>query len=261
MLKRNQKNLVYLAIFLLPIFLFFFSPNLYVRLKSNVVDITSPAIRLLSFPLLEIKKLLYYHRTYGEYKRLNQEVAVLKSRLIGLEEVIQENSRLENLLEFKRRLLYASVAANVIGRNPSFWNSSMIIDKGKSDGIKQGQAVVNAFGVVGKVAEVGSRMSKVILLTDPQFGVAALVQGSRETGLVVGSLQGDVCRLRYIDKDAHIEIGDKVITSRMSASFPENILIGEVLSQDTDSTEAFNEYLIRPSVSLSRIEEVLVILK
>jgi len=79
---------------------------------------------------------LYYHRTFDEYKRLREETGILKARMIGLEEVILENKRLEELLEFKRKLIYSSVTANVIGRNPSLWSSSMLIDKGKNDGIK-----------------------------------------------------------------------------------------------------------------------------
>jgi len=220
----------------------------------------SVPIRLLSFPIGEMKKILYYHRTFNEYKKLKNEVGVLKARLTGLQEVIRENTRLEDLLEFKRRLIFSSVAASVIGRDPSYWNSSMIIDKGKIDGIEIGMPVVNALGVVGKIVEVSERQSKVMLLTDPQFSVAALIQEPRESGLVVGTLQG-VCRMRYIRDSAKIRVGDKVITSKLSSSFPESLLIGEVTQITEDPGSASVECLIQPSVSFSQIEEVLVILK
>jgi len=220
----------------------------------------SVPIRLLSFPIGEMKKILYYHRTFSEYRHLKNEVGVLKARLIGLEEVIRENSRLEDLLKFKRKLIYSSVAASVIGRDPSYWNSSMIIDKGQNDGIKLGMPVVNALGVVGKIVEVSPKKSKVILLTDSQFSVAALIQEPRESGLVVGTLQ-DVCRMRYIRESAKIRVGDKVITSKLSSSFPESLLIGEIIKITEDPGSASVEYLIQPSVSFSQLEEVLVILK
>ncbi len=165
-----------------------------------------------------------------------------------------------NLLKFKRELVYSSVVANIIGREPSHWNSTMIIDRGEEEGIQQGMPVVNAAGVVGKIAEVSRGISKVILLTDPQFSVAALIQGPRESGLVSGTLKG-ICRMRYIREDAKIQIGDKVITSKLSSSFPEGLLIGEVVVVNDHSKKPTVECLIEPFVEFSQIEEVLVILK
>ena len=259
MFRANRKNLTYLCVLLVAFFLLFIGAKSFHSFKFTVLKITSIPIRLISYPIGEIKKILYYHRTFNEYKRLREEINVLKARLVGLEEVVQENARLENLLEFKRQLVYSSVVANVVGRDPSYWNSTMIIDKGKADGIRQGMPVVNALGVVGKIAEVGNEFSKVILLTDPQFSVAALIQGPRESGVVSGTLQG-VCRMKYIRADAQIRVGNKVITSKLSSSFPEGLLIGEIISVEDQLNKPTVESLVRPSVAFSQLEEVLVIL-
>lgn len=256
----NRKNLIYIGILLAVFVLLFAGARSFHMVKFGILKGTSIPIRILSFPLNEIKKILYYHRTFDEYKRLKEEVDVLKARLVGLEEVIRENTRLEDLLKFKRKLVYSSVVANVIGRNPSYWNSTMIIDRGQGDGIQQGMPVVNAAGVIGKIAEVGYDTSKVILLTDPQFSVPALVQGPRESGLVSGTLKG-VCRMRYIRSGAKVAIGDQVITSKLSSSFPEGLLVGEIIAINNGSRNPTVEYLVKPSVSFSQIEEVLVILK
>jgi len=257
--RANRKNLTYFCVLLAAFFLLFIGAKYFHSFKFTVLKITSIPIRFISYPIGEIKKILYYHRTFNEYKRLRGENNVLKARLVGLEEVVQENTRLENLLKFKRQLVYSSVIANVVGRDPSYWNSTMIIDKGAADGIRQGMPVVNALGVVGKIAEAGHDSSKVILLTDPQFSVAALIQGPRESGLVSGTLQG-VCRMKYIRADAKIRIGNKVITSKLSSSFPEGLLIGEIISIDDRLNKPTVESLVRPSVAFSQIEEVLVIL-
>lgn len=261
MLRRNQKNLVYLFILFIPFFLFFTPAESWTSLKFGFIRGLSVPIRLVSVPIREIKKILFYHRTFEEYKRLREEVDSLKARLVGFDEVMRENARLERLLEFKRKLIYSSVAASVVGRDPSSWNSSMIINKGGQDGIRQGMPVMNALGVVGKIAEAGERQSKVILLTDPQFSVAALVQGSREFGLVSGTLQEGLCRMRYLNADARVNVGDKVITSKLSSSFPEGLLIGEVVEIIPSAQKPTKECLIKPVVLFSQIEEVLVILK
>ena len=259
MFKANRKNLTYLCVLLLAFFLLFIGAKFFHSFKFKILKITSIPIRLISYPIREIKKILYYHRTFDEYKRLKQETDVLKARLVGLEEVVLENIRLENLLKFKRQLVYSSVVANVVGRDPSYWNSTMIIDKGQAHGIRQGMPVVNALGVVGKIAEVGQDSSKVVLLTDSQFSVAALIQRPRESGLVSGTLQG-VCRMRYIRTVAKIHIGDKVITSKLSSSFPEGLLIGEIISINNHPSKPSVEALVKPSVTFSQIEEILVIL-
>jgi len=258
-LRFNWKNLTYIFILLVVFLLVSAGTKSFDGFKSGVVRLASVPIRILSRPIHEIKKLLFYRRTYEEYKRLKQETDVLKARIVGVEEVLRENTRLENLLKFKRKLIYSSVVANVVGRDPSFWNSTMIIDKGSHDGIKQGMPVVNALGVVGKIAEVGETTSKVVLLTDPQFSVAALIQQPRESGLVSGTLKGG-CRMRYIRPEANVHVGDKVITSKLSSSFPEGLLIGEIIEIDNNIQKPGVECIIQPSVSFSQIEEVLVVL-
>lgn len=233
----------------------FFSSREY-----DFINVSSKPIGLMSSIVMEVKKLLYYHRTFDEYKKLKSEVNILKTRLVGQEEVIYENTRLQRLLDFKRKVVYSSIVASVIGREPSHWNSSIIIDKGEENGVREGMPVVNDLGVVGKIVEVGKKQSKVILLTDPQFSVAALVKRPRENGLVSGTLQGK-CKLTYVDDAADIRVGDMVITSKLSSSFPESLFIGQVESIDSGAGDVINQYIIKPSVSFSSLEEVLVIQK
>jgi len=258
--KNFQKNLIYFLLVFLPFYLFFIRNHSFSGLKFKVVQLAEGPVRLFSFPLGEVKKILFYHRTFDEYMRLRKNVALFKARFVGMDEVMRENARLEKLLNFKRKLIYSSVAANVIGRNPSHWSASILIDKGEEDGIKEGMPVVNALGVVGKIAEVSQNQSKVILLTDPQFSVAALVQRTRESGLVSGTLQG-ICRMSYIQQNAKVRIGDKIITSKLSSSFPESLIVGEVVEVRENSRGPSVECTIKPAVSFSQIEEVLVILK
>ena len=258
MVRRSTKQVIYFLIPVLFFIIFFARTQTFTHVKFAVIKTFSIPIRLVSVPLKEVKKIVYYHRTFNEYVRLRKETDSLKARLVGLEEVIRENTRFGQLLEFKRRLVYSSVAANVIGREPSQWNASMIVDKGSEDGIKQGMPVVNAQGVVGKIAEVGAKESKVILVIDPQFSVAALVQRHRESGLVSGTLQGK-CRMTYLNASAKVNIGDTVITSKLSSSFPESLVIGEVIDVYPNPQNGSIECVIEPAVSLSQIEEVLII--
>ncbi len=264
MFRKHKIKIVYLCILILPAFLFFTQPNFLVPFKTIFIDFVSSPIKIISatvtLPLKEIKKLLYYHRTFEEYKHLRDEVDTLRARFIGMDDVMRENARLAQLLDIKRLAVYASVAANVIGREPSHWNSSLMIDKGEASGIKVGMPVVNALGVVGRIIEAGAKTSKVILLNDPQFSVAAIVQRTRDNGIVSGNLQG-TCRLSYINEGADIHVGDKLVTSELSSSFPESLLIGEVSDIHLNARTGSLECGVKPAVTFSQIEEVIVILK
>jgi rod shape-determining protein MreC len=256
--RHKVKTLVYLGI-LAGVFLLVFSRSrVFVPLKFSVIESTSLPIRILTFPFFELKKILYYHYTYDRYLQLQKENNGLKARLSGLDEVIRENNRFEKLLNFKRQLIFSSVTANVIGRDPSDWNATMIIDRGTRDGIDLGMPVVSAQGVVGKIAEVSEGKAKIMLLTDPSFSVTALVQRSRETGLVSGTLQG-FCRMRYLASGADIQVGDQVITSKLSSSFPEGLLVGEVAEVTVRDNGLTVDCIVKPAVLSSQIEEVLVI--
>jgi rod shape-determining protein MreC len=258
--RKNSKLLIYALVFVATFLLIFSRSGFLNSLKFTVVQSVSLPLRIVLFPFQELKKVLFYHRTFEEYMRLRTEVDTMKNRLTGLNEVLEENNRLARLLDFKRKLIFSSVAASVVGRDPSNWDASLLIDKGANDAIEIGAPVVNAMGVVGKVAQVSTDKAKVILVTDPTFSVVALVQRSREIGLVSGTLQG-LCRMRYLSQGADIEVGDQIVTSKLSSSFPEGLLIGEVTEVHSDDKGVTTDCLIKPAVPLSQIEEVLVIRK
>ncbi len=258
MSRYHKKTLIYGFIILSVVLLFFLPSRFVAPLKFKIIEGTSLPVRIISIPLLELKKMVFYHKTHADYVKLRKDYNTLKARLVGMEEVVLENNRLEKLLKFKRSLVYSSIGASVVGRDPSNWNETVIIDKGTSAGVDVGMPVVNAQGVVGKVAEVSEKKSKVILLTDPGFGSAALVKRSRETGLISGTLQG-LCRMRYLSADADVKIGDQVITSKLSSSFPEGLLVGEVIAVYRKKNKLSLDCIIQPAVPLSQIEEVLVI--
>lgn len=261
MFKRSQKNLVYFLILLVPFLFLFLRPAFFTPAKETIVQWSAFPLKVIGVIGLEIKKLIYYRLAYDEYLKIKRENDTLKAKFIGFDQVIQENARLSQLLEFKRTEVYASSAAHVIGRDPTYWNSSIIIDKGAVNGIRQGMPVVHSSGIVGKVAEVYRYSSKVIVLTDPQFSVAAVLEETRESGLVTGTLEQNTCRMRYLSEQAPLKIGDRVVTSKISSSFPENLLIGRVVKVQKNPNNPSLECMIQPAVNLSQLEEVLVIIK
>lgn len=260
MSRKRVKFIIY-ALVLAGAFLLLFVPASTVTpFKFSVMQAVSFPIRVIVFPFKELKKIVFYRRTYERHQSLKYEVEILRERLNGLDEIVKENNRLAKLLEFKRKLVFSSVSANVIGRDPSNWNSTIVIDRGLEDGVDVGMPVVSSLGVVGKIAEVAENKAKVVLLTDPSFSVPALLKRSREVGLVSGTLQSKSL-MRYLSVNADVQAGDEVITSKLSSSFPEGLMIGKVMDVRVDNNSLMVYCLIEPLVPLSQLEEVLIIQK
>ena len=188
MWRKTLKKAAYASILVIPFLIIFFHPKNY--RAARLLDVVVKPVSLLQAPALELKKLFFYRETYDEYVHYKRQSELLKARLIAIRENVQGQDRFDRIQDFRNNQNYPSIVANVIGRDPSNWNASLVIDKGKAEGVEVGQPVVSALGVVGRILEVGHNTSKVILLSDPTFAVAAIVQRSRENGLLTGTLQG-----------------------------------------------------------------------
>lgn len=182
---------------------------------------------------------------------------MLRRRRFEAEELYLENIRLRQLLDFKEKSVYPLTAAGVIGYEPSNLSSVITIDKGKRQGVVQGCAVITNDGLVGRVVESGDSTSKALLINDINSGVAALLQRSRQKGLVSGTLGGELI-LRYLPPGADVKVSDLVITSGLSGLYPKGILIGEVseVREEEGRPEIFA--VVRPGANLTNLEEVLV---
>jgi len=254
--RKTFKKAAYTSILVVPFLILFFHPKNY-RAAGLLYTVVRP-LGLLQLPAMELKKLFYYRETYDEFVRYKKQFEVLKARLTAIQENASAQERYEKIQNYRTNQNYASIVANVIGRDPSDWNAALIIDKGHAEGIEVGQPVVNPMGVVGRIIEVGNNTSKVILLSDPTFAVAAVVERSRENGLLTGTLQG-VLRLQYLTDNADVKVGDTLVTSRLSTAFPEGILIGQITDVQASVNNHTVECLVDPAVDLSELEEVIVI--
>lgn len=258
MRPKIPKNLIYVVVIVAPFWLLFFNSPFWHGFKLKTMGVAAAAVSAANFPLKEIQILMSYRKTYGEYRKLQRENMVLRAKTVDLEETRDENARLQALLRLKARQEAVTMAARVIARDPANWNSSLMIDKGRADGVRPGMPVINALGVVGKAAEVAEHATKVILVNDPGFSVAVVDQRSREAGLLSGSLTGD-CRLSYLLPDSDVKPGDQIVTSRFSNEFPEGLLVGRVAEVYPPGGISEARATVKPAVEVDKIEEVLVV--
>ncbi len=236
----------------------FFRPK---ELKTSIfLELSAPPLNALDALGKTVKKFFLSPAIYDQYVLTRRERDIYKSKWIALNEDVGKSKRLDDINALRKQRSYASVVADVIGRDPTNWNASLIINKGDIHGIKVGMPVINPQGIVGKIIEVGRSTAKVILLSDANFSVAAVVTRTRESGLLTGTLE-DLCRLKYLSDKADVKVGDEIVTSGLSTSFPEGILIGRVVDVQAATSHFTVECLVEPAVDLSQIEEVIVVKK
>jgi len=230
---------------------------IFSRAKTPLVDSVSLGLKILNFPFQEIKKLVFYHSNYNRSLLLKSENARLTNQMVELDELRQENDRLKSLFSFKSGSDYSLVVAQVIGKDSSNWSSSVIVDKGRNSGVESGRCVVTDAGLAGKVVEVGNATSKIMLISDPNSSVAALIQRSREQGIVSGTITGQL-RLHFLAVDSDIKAGDTVITSGLGGIYPKGLVVGRIIEIGVDKGGLSKSCLVVPTVKLSKLEEVLI---
>lgn len=148
------------------------------------------------------------------------------------------------------------VLANVIGRSMIPTQQTLLLDRGERQGLVLGTVAVHVSGVVGRVTELHPTMALVTLLTDPESRVAGLIERSRETGLLVGQGHGS-CEFIYLDANADLKEGDRIVTAGLGGPFPKGLLLGTVVRVVKDEGAGTVQASVRPAVRLGQVEEVL----
>ena len=174
-------------------------------------------------------------------------------------EIEISNFRLRNLLNFRKTMKSQVIVAEVVGQDPSPWFKTIIIDKGKSDGVEKGLPVVVPEGIAGQVIDVSSNYSKVLLIIDRNSAVDALVQRTRDRGLIKGQSDGR-CLSKYVLRKHDIKVGDTVVSSGLDGVFPKGLRVGCVSEIVKPDSGIFQEITVTPYIDFEKLEEVLVIL-
>ncbi|HWZ99988.1 MAG TPA: rod shape-determining protein MreC [Candidatus Dormibacteraeota bacterium] len=197
--------------------------------------------------------------TSRENERLKQENDALKLEITQLRGKASEADRLARLLNFRESQEHVPmVGARVIGTGPDANSAVIYLDRGQRDGIKKNMGVITPDGVVGKVIESFSDTAQVLLLTDRDSGVGAMIEESRIQSPVGGNGE-PLLNMKYISNDDEVKIGEHVVTSGMDRIFPRDLPVGTI-AEVKQGTPPFKLVRVRPSAQLEKLEEVIVLL-
>lgn len=199
-----------------------------------------------------------------EYNKLRAENDELTYKSLLNDELEAENERLRNMLNvFDEKKSMNPIMAQVTGKETSSWFQMFTIDKGSRQGVKENMAVINADGLIGYIYKVYETSSEVISIVDSRASVAALIESSRDQGIVKGTLgieEDAACRMYYLPVDLVPRPGDTVVTSGVGLSFPKGLKIGVIRESTRYMDENKHYVVIEPYVDFMHIEEVIVLI-
>ncbi len=193
-----------------------------------------------------------------ENDQLRKELQLARQESITCREIRLANQRLRNLLALSKKVADNSLAAEVVGKDPSPWFKTVLVDKGGRDGVVKGMPVISPAGVVGVIIQVTGGFSKVMLITDPNSAVDALVQATRARGIIKGGGEG-MCLFKYVLRKHDIREGQIVVTSGMDGVFPKGLLVGKVNSVIKKPAGIFQQVSVEPAVDFEKLEEVIIL--
>jgi len=226
------------------------------RFRIQVVDAVAPILDVIARPVdavsglvADVQRLATIHE---DNKRLQEEKANLLAWQAAARRLEAENKSLRSLLNFAAEGQVSFISGRVIADTGGAFAHSLVLNAGSRAGVTKGQAVVTGEGLIGRVAGVGARSSRILLITDINSRIPVIIEPSRVRAIMAGDNSGR-SGLIHLTPGATVSPGDRVVTSGHGGAFPMGLPVGVVESVSDGGID------VRPFVERSRVEYVRVI--
>lgn len=233
------------------------------RLHRQAGLLVEPALLLIETPFRFAESawsgLRSRQQLLNESAELSRRMAEASARLLLLEDLRRENIELRGLLGASQQAELAFHPAEIrqVDLNP--FSHRVVINRGRRDGLRSGQPVIDAFGVVGQVDEVQLHSARVVLLTDPDHALPVVIERTGVRTIAYGSGLNTELRLTDLPMNVDLERGDRVVTSGLGGGFPAGLPVGEVADITRPTGEAFARARLQPLGRLDRSRHLLVL--
>lgn len=190
---------------------------------------------------------------------LANQVRLLERRVQKLASTNAENKRLKALMNSSDIVDDRVIVGEIVGVDPDPYRHEVIINKGVKDRLYEGQAVLDADGLMGQVIEVGPVTSRALLISDSTHGLPVHVNRNGVRAIAVGSGVLDKLRLIHVPDTADLEEGDLLVSSGLGGRFPKGYPVGVVSNVTHDPGQPFASVEARPTAHLDRSRYVLLV--
>ncbi|MDD3764835.1 MAG: rod shape-determining protein MreC [Nevskiales bacterium] len=231
-------------------------------LRSGLSLMLTPVVWLASLPSSvlnaagDISTRETLERENGELK---EKQLLLEARLQKMDALEAENRRIRELLASAARIQDEVLIAEIIAINQDPYRNQITLNKGRSHGVYRGQALVDAYGVLGQIVSVGRDRSKALLITDPDHGVPIEVNRTGMQTIAVGGGDARGLRLPFLPSNADIQVGDLLVSSALGGRFPAGYPVGTVYELRHVAGEHFMEAYASPAAHLNQGRQALLV--
>jgi len=226
------------------------------RFRAQVTDTVAPILDVMSRPVATANEVIAEVRALSAVAEENRRLRSDKERLLQWQLVARkleaENKALRSQLNYVPAPEASYVTARVIADTGGAFAHSMLLNIGVQPGVAKGQAVVTGDGLIGRIAGVGDRATRVLLITDLNSRIPVLIEATRTRAIVAGNNTNRL-RLIHLPPGASVSPGDRVVTSGHGGAFPVGLPVGVV---DGVSDAGIS---VQPFVTRDRLEYVRVL--
>ncbi len=194
-----------------------------------------------------------------ENNSLKVERLRTRAELQRFNDLEAENVRLRAMLSASDKVADNYIMAEIMAVDANPYHHSIVINKGSNRGIYEGQAIVDANGVIGQTIRIGRYQSTAILISDPDHALPVEVVRNGLRTLAIGTGELDRLELPYLPQNADIEAGDKLVTSGLGGAFPSGYPVATVRSVERPGGEPFSKVQATPAARLDQVRELVLI--
>lgn len=228
-------------------------PLIFERTRIAVVDASAPILDAVSRPVATVASIVeeasYLINLREENATLRQENARLLQWRSAAQVLSSENKQLRDLLHFVPDDPATYITSRVIADSGGAFVRSILVNSGRRDGVRKGLPVVVGSGLIGRVAEVGRRASRVLLINDLNSHIPVVIGAERHHAILSGD-NSDLSRIEYLTANTSMAVGDRIVTSGRGGVFPPGLPIGAVTSVGEEGVR------VRGYVSVDTLEYV-----
>ena len=194
-----------------------------------------------------------------ENSRLRTESLITRGRMQELEALKAENDRLRAMLDAREQVRGEVRVAGIMAVDANPYRHNIVLDVGSREGVYDGQAIVDASGVVGQVIETGLTTSQAILISDPDHALPVVVNRNGLRTVAFGTGEYNRLSLPFLANNAAIETGALPVTSGLGGAFPSGYPVAVVDKVTRLPQEPFAEVTATPAAALDQVREVMLI--
>jgi rod shape-determining protein MreC len=198
-------------------------------------------------------------RLRTENARLTEQLRVSRTQLLRFEALNEENRRLREMREASKGVSERTLIAEIINVSVQPFRHMVVINRGADDGVFRGQPVLDAFGVVGQVMQVGKSTATLILITDTEHAVPVQVNRNGIRTIATGTGETTKLSLPYLTVESDVQRGDLLVSSGLDEIFPAGYPVATVTKVERNSTDTFALVEAKPLAQLDRDREVLLL--